>query len=124
MCVRRWEDPSGNPIRSSSRVRVEDGNRLVIDIAKETDSGNYSCVINNIAATKRNNIMLVISGTSFINILNIPFITFIFLNIIELLNFYIIEFFESHLFYYLKGLPTYSVKHKLKCKLPLYPLSW
>ncbi|XP_014667914.1 PREDICTED: inactive tyrosine-protein kinase 7-like [Priapulus caudatus] len=58
----RWDDPSGNAIGATSRVRVEeDGSRLVVDVVRQSDSGNYSCVVSNMAGVKRNNIKLVVS---------------------------------------------------------------
>lgn len=55
-----WEDPSGHTIGDSGRVRVS-GTRLLIDVAKKGDAGNYSCVAQNMAHTRRTSVALFIA---------------------------------------------------------------
>ncbi|KFM59568.1 hypothetical protein X975_12153, partial [Stegodyphus mimosarum] len=38
-----WEDPSGRVISDTGRIRVDDS-QLIVDGAKKSDTGNYTCV--------------------------------------------------------------------------------
>ncbi|XP_067142021.1 inactive tyrosine-protein kinase 7-like isoform X1 [Centruroides vittatus] len=55
-----WENPSGHVISDSGRIRVDD-TRLIISSAKRNDSGNYTCVAENIAGRIKNFINLQVT---------------------------------------------------------------
>lgn len=55
-----WEDPSGHTIGDSGRVRVS-GTRLLVDSAKKGDAGNYTCVAQNMAHTRRTSVTLFVA---------------------------------------------------------------
>ncbi|XP_035226737.1 inactive tyrosine-protein kinase 7-like isoform X2 [Stegodyphus dumicola] len=47
-----WEDSSGRVISDAGRIRVDDS-QLIVDGAKKSDTGNYTCVAENIAGQER-----------------------------------------------------------------------
>ncbi|KAH9375066.1 hypothetical protein HPB48_015900 [Haemaphysalis longicornis] len=55
-----WEDPSGHTVGDSGRVRVS-GDRLLLDMAKKGDAGNYTCVAQNMAHTRRTSVTLFVA---------------------------------------------------------------
>ncbi len=57
----RWEDPYGQMIPDSGRLKVID-RKFIISNAQPSDSGNYSCVGENMAGTKKAKLWIVVSG--------------------------------------------------------------
>ena len=49
------------PIGEMGRIRLE-GNKLVFEDPEEIDTGNYTCIMSNIAGEKRQNVWIMISG--------------------------------------------------------------
>lgn len=55
-----WEDQKGKVISDSGRIRVDD-TRLIIESAHLEDIGNYSCIAENMAGTKKGNVQIYVS---------------------------------------------------------------
>lgn len=62
LAVCRWEGPKGQVIGENGRIKVKDSTHLIISDVDTTDSGDYACVIENMAATKSGKFTLVVSG--------------------------------------------------------------
>ena len=60
-CFSRWEDPAGAEIPNDGRIKAVD-HRLIVSNAQESDSGNYSCVAENMAGRQVGKVWLVVSG--------------------------------------------------------------
>lgn len=58
-----WEDPSGRVISDTGRIRVDD-TQLIVDGAKKVDTGNYTCVAENIAGQERTSLYFYVAGKS------------------------------------------------------------
>ncbi|GFS70215.1 inactive tyrosine-protein kinase 7 [Nephila pilipes] len=56
-----WEDPSGHIISDSGRIRVDDS-QLLVDGAKRTDTGNYTCNAENIAGQERTSLYFYVAA--------------------------------------------------------------
>jgi len=56
-----WQDGSGIRLHSGTNVRME-GTKLVIDNAQPQQSGNYTCVAENMAAQRSVTFQLVVTG--------------------------------------------------------------
>lgn len=56
-----WEDSKGKVVSDSGRIHVDD-TRLVIESARLEDAGNYSCLAENLAGTKKAVIQLYVSS--------------------------------------------------------------
>jgi hypothetical protein len=64
-----WLDPRGHTVSDSGPVRVDE-TRLIIEAARAVDdSGNYTCVAENMAGTKMASFKLVVSSKSALQIL-------------------------------------------------------
>ena len=57
----RWEDPNSQVVLDTGRVRMEAG-KLYLTNAQPTDSGNYTCMAQNMAGTKNSILWIVVSG--------------------------------------------------------------
>ncbi len=57
----RWEHSWGGPIPETGRINAADG-ILSISNSQADDSGNYTCVVSNMAGEKHKNIWVVVSG--------------------------------------------------------------
>ncbi|KAG0410339.1 hypothetical protein HPB47_012539 [Ixodes persulcatus] len=55
-----WEDPGGHTIGDTGRLRVADM-RLLLDAARKGDAGNYSCVVQNLAGTRRTQVHVFVA---------------------------------------------------------------
>lgn len=55
-----WEDPGGHTIGDTGRLRVADM-RLLLDAARKSDAGNYSCVVQNLAGTRRTQVHVFVA---------------------------------------------------------------
>ena len=60
----RWEDPFGQPLPEEGRVKVTTETLSILN-AQETDSGNYTCLAENIAGVKRASVSVIVSGKYF-----------------------------------------------------------
>ncbi|GIY29874.1 tyrosine-protein kinase-like otk [Caerostris extrusa] len=56
-----WEDPSGHVISDTGRIRVDDS-QLIVDGAKKTDTGNYTCNAENIAGQERTSLYFYVAS--------------------------------------------------------------
>lgn len=61
ICSCRWYDRSNLLIGDSGQIHVE-GDNLVFESPQEIHSGNYTCVISNVAGEKRQNVWIIVSG--------------------------------------------------------------
>ena len=60
--VYSWKSPSGSVLSDvSGRISV-DGNSLRLTDLQPSDSGNYTCLVENIAAQKEQTIQIMVSG--------------------------------------------------------------
>jgi len=58
----RWRGPGGAVISARGRVKVVDDCHLVINAVDKSDSGNYTCLVSNVAATKAVSVALTVAG--------------------------------------------------------------
>lgn len=69
----RWQGPggtdvgdaAGNGVGESSRgarIAMQDGGVLIIPSADESDSGNYTCIVENVAGRRTRSVWIAVSG--------------------------------------------------------------
>ena len=56
-----WESPQGAVLTAEGRVTAVDG-QLSITGAQTQDSGNYTCVVANVAARRTIKVLITVSG--------------------------------------------------------------
>lgn len=56
-----WQRGDGSPLSPDVRFKVR-GNTLEIETAQRSDSGNYTCVAENIAGNKTENVEVLVAG--------------------------------------------------------------
>ena len=62
--VVRWKDSAGRLIDGEDRVRASEDGLLTISGAIASDSGNYSCHVDNMAASRSRTLWIVVAGRS------------------------------------------------------------